>query len=252
MPTLDQVAQSRYTKLLYIGDSSTGKTGSLVSLLQAGYTIKLLDMDDGTTPLIKYGRAAGVDLSQVEVETFRDKVTIGPAGPRVSAPKAFVDALKQLTKWGEIEDPNCFLILDTLTSFSRAAFAWARGLNPTAKDPRQWYGAAQAAIEDTLAMLTSPEFKMNLIVMSHVNYKELVEGVSKGYVQAVGTAMGPTIPKYFDSLILAEASGSGANVKRRIKTMPTGIVDLKLPVPNAQGSYELTTGLAEIVALLKE
>lgn len=252
MPNLQDATSSQFTKLIYIGDSGTGKTGSLVSLLLAGYRFRILDMDDGLTPLIKYGQQAGADLSLVEYEQFRDKITVGPAGPRISAPKAFTSALKQMTEWSEIEDPNSFFIMDTLTTFSRAAFAWARGLNPTAKDPRQWYGAAQAAVEDTLALVTSPDFKQNVIIISHVNYKELFEGSTKGYVQAVGTALGPTIPKYFDTLILAEAVGTGSNVKRKIKTLPTGVIDLKVPVPNIEGSYDLATGLAEIVAKLKE
>lgn len=252
MPNLADSPSNEFTKLIYIGDSSTGKTGSLVSLLKAGYRLRILDMDDGLEPVIQWGRKEGADLSLVEYERFRDKITVGPAGPRAARPTAFVDALKQLTTWGEIEDPQGFTVLDTLTTFSKAAFNWARGLNPTAKDPRQWYGAAQAAVEDTLAMLTSPDYKQNVIVISHVNYKELTEGVHKGYVQAVGTALGPTIPKYFNTLILAERDGIGSNVKRKIKTMPTNLIDLKVPVPEIQASYDLSTGLAEIVAQLKK
>jgi hypothetical protein len=167
-------------------------------------------------------------------------------------PKAFVEALTQLTEWSEIDDPNCFLVMDTLTSFSKAAFEWAKGMNPLAKDPRQWYGTAQKGVEDTIALLSGPQMKMNVIVLSHINYKEVVEGTNKGYVAAVGTALGPHIPKYFDSMILAEASGSGTNVKRKVKTFPTGVIDLKTPSPKMAADYPLSTGLSEIVAILKE
>ena len=47
MPTLDTHQSSEFTKLLYLGDSGSGKTGSLVSLLKAGYKIKVLDLDNG-------------------------------------------------------------------------------------------------------------------------------------------------------------------------------------------------------------
>lgn len=253
MPMLDQHQSSKYTKLLYIGDSSTGKTGSLVSLLLAGYRLRVLDMDDGLTSLVQYGREAGADLSLVEYETYRDEYKASKMGPIIKGqPKAFVDALTKMTEWSEVDDPNCFFVMDTLTSFSNAAFAWAKGMNPTAKDPRQWYGTAQAAVEDTIALLTGPQFKMNVIIMSHVNYKEVIEGVHKGYCSSVGTALGPKIPKYFDTLILAESIGSGSNVKRKIKTLPTGVIDLKVPVPKIEADYPLSTGLASIVAKLKE
>jgi len=253
MPTLDNHMSSDYVKLIYIGDSGTGKTGSLASLLKAGYSLRILDMDDGLSSLVGYARAEGCDLSKVEYETYRDEYKATKVGPAIKGqPKAFVEALTKLTEWSEIDDPKCFLVMDTLTSFSKAAFEWAKGMNPLAKDPRQWFGTAQKGVEDTIALLSGPQMKMNVIVMSHINYKEVVEGSNKGYVAAVGTALGPHIPKYFDSMILAEASGSGTNVRRKIKTFPTGVIDLKTPSPKMQPDYPLATGLAEIVALLKE
>lgn len=253
MATLDQHQSSKYSKLIFIGDSGTGKTGALVSLLQAGYSLKILDMDDGLTSLVQFAKAAGCDLSKVEYETLRDEYKASKVGPVLKGqPKAFVQALEVLTAWSEVDDPNCFFIMDTLTSFSKAAFEWAKGMNPMAKDPRQWYGTAQKGVEDTIALVSGPQFKMNVIVTSHINYKEVIEGTNKGYVAAVGTALGPHIPKYFDSLILAEAIGSGSNVKRKIKTFPTGVIDLKVPSPSIEADYPLATGLASIVAKLKE
>lgn len=252
MPSLDEHASSAYTKVLYIGDSSSGKTGSLVSLLQEGYTFNILDMDNGLTALKQYGRAAGADLSKVNYETFRDPVKITPAGPIVrGAPKAFTNAMETLTKWGEIEDTNAITVVDSLTFLGKAAYAWARGMNPTAKDPRQWFYSAQQAVESVLALLTSEDYKQNVIVISHVNYKEVMENVHKGYPSAVGSALGPTIASYFDTMVLAEASGSGTNVRRKIKTLPTGIIDLKMPTSEIDKELPLETGLATIFKQLK-
>jgi hypothetical protein len=253
MPTLDEHVSSEYTKIIYIGDSGTGKTGSLVSLLLAGYKLKILDMDNGLDALVQFAKKEGADLKQVEYATFRDNYRATPQGPMIKGvPKAFTGALTQLTEWSTIEDPMSITVLDTLTSFGKAAFAWARGMNPTAKDPRQWYGTSQAAVEDTLAMLTGPDYKQNVIVSSHVNYKELVEGVNKGHVSSIGTALGPKIPMYFNSMVLAEASGSGRNVRRKIKTLPTGVIDLKMANPKVEAELPLETGLATIFAQLRE
>lgn len=260
MPTLDNHASSAYTKILYIGDSSSGKTGSLTSVLpgsepEDGWKcnyMRALDMDAGLTPLKQFGRAAGADLSRIEYETYRDEYRMTKSGPMVKgAPKAFANAMDKLTEWSEIDDPQSLTVLDSLTFLGKSAYQWAKGMNPTAKDPRQWFYAAQQAVESVLAMLTSEAYKQNVIVISHVNYKEIMEGVHKGYPSAVGSALGPTVASYFDTLILAEASGSGTNVRRRIKTMPTGVIDLKMPSSSVEKELPLETGLSTIFAELK-
>lgn len=252
MPTLDQHQSSKFTKILYVGDSSTGKTGSLVSLLQAGYSFRILDMDNGLDSLVAFARKSGADLSLVEFETIRDKYKGSKTGPRIDGtPKAFVEAMEILTQWSEIEDPKCIFVLDSLSAFSRAAFAWANNLNPTAKDKRQIFGVAQGAVEDALALITGESFRMNAIIISHVNYQESESGVTKGYANAIGKALGPVIPRYFNTMLMAESSGRGAQTKRKIKTMPTGVVDLKTPVPDIAAEFPLETGMADIFASLR-
>lgn len=253
MPTLDDHQSDDFTKLIYIGDSSTGKTGSLTSLLKAGYSFKILDMDNGLETLKTYARIEQADLKKVEFETYRDTYRSTPAGPMIKGvPRAFTDALKKMTEWSEeVQDPKTIFVLDSLSAYGRSAFAWAKAMNSAAKDPRQWYHTAQQAVEDTLALITGESFRMNAIIISHVNYKEVTEGVSKGYANAIGTALGPVIPRYFNTMLLAESIGSGKNTKRKIKTLPTGVIDLKIPNPQAEAEYPLETGLAQIFDLLK-
>lgn len=252
MPTLDEHPSSDYTKILFIGDSGTGKTGALVSLLADGYSFRVLDMDNGLTAFKLFAKKAGLDLSKVEYETFRDAYKITATGPTArGGAKAFTQAMETLTKWSEIEDPMSITVLDSLTFLGKSAYAWAKGMNPTAKDPRQWFYSAQQAVETILALLTSEDYKQNVIIISHVNYKEVMEGVHKGYPSAVGSALGPTIASYFDSMVLAEATGSGTNVRRRIKTLPTGVIDLKMPVTLSEKELPLETGLSTLFKQLK-
>jgi hypothetical protein len=122
MPTLDNHASSLYTKILYIGDSSSGKTGSLVSLLLDGYRLRILDMDNGLTALKQFGRLAGADLSKVEYETYRDEFRMTKMGPAVKgAPKAFANAMDKLTEWSEIDDPESFTVVDSGTFLGKSA-----------------------------------------------------------------------------------------------------------------------------------
>ena len=252
MPTLDQHQSSKYTKILYVGDSSTGKTGSLVSLLAAGYKFRILDMDNGLDSLVAFARKENLDLSTVEFVTIRDKYKSTKSGPKIDGtPRAFVEAMDVMTEWSEVEDDKCIFVLDSLTAFSRAAFAWANNLNPTAKDKRQIYGMAMGAVEDVIAMLTGDDFKMNVIVITHVKYDDGDEGTGKGFASSIGKALGPVIPRYFNTMIMAEKSGTGNNIKRKIKTMPTNLVDLKIPVPDIDKEFPLETGMATIFAKLR-
>lgn len=261
MPSLSDHQSSALTKLIYIGDSGTGKTGSLTSLVKAGYRLRILDLDKGLDSLVQYVKETCPDkIGNVDYVSISDTISAGQGslGPKIS-PRAFVEGTKLMAKWEDESNPaewgeETIFVLDSLSAYGRAAFAWARGLNPSAKDPRQWYHAAQQGVEDVIGLLTSENFRTNVIIISHVNYKEVVEGETKGYVNVIGTAMGPVIPRYFNTLIMAEKMVMGKTVKRSIKVRPTTIVDLKAPIQPSKlpdTPFDLETGMAEIFELLR-
>lgn len=258
MPKLSDHQSSKFVKLIFIGDSGTGKTGALTSLVKAGYRLRILDLDNGLDALRQWVAHDCKDkIDNVDFETLRDPIRATKQGPLVSA-KAYVEATKLMSEWPDGSNPSEggeqeIFVLDSLTALGKSAFEWAKSLAPSAKDPRQWYFAAQQSVENIIAMLTSEAFKTNVIIISHVNYKELSEGVNKGYPSAVGSALGPTIPKYFNTMLQMEVVGSGKNTKRRIRTTPTSVIDLKNPAPfKIDGDYEIENGLAEIFQKLKE
>jgi hypothetical protein len=267
MAALSPAGEPGPVKMLYIGDSSTGKTGSLVSLVKEGFKIKMLDMDVGIGTLKSFTlKECPERIGQLDAVTPRDEVTVGPSplyggksGPKLAgAPKAFTEALGFLDKWDDGSNPaewglDTIFVLDSLSAFGKAAFNWAQGLNPGSKDPRQWYFAAQKGVEDTIAALTDASFKTNVIVISHINYREVTEGVHKGYTNAIGSALGPVIPRYFNTLVAAESNGFGKNVKRTIKTVPTGLIDLKTPVSHTVDvELPLESGMATLFNLIRK
>lgn len=265
MPKLSAHHSAKFIKLLYIGDSSTGKTGSLTSLVAAGYKIKILDYDNGIDTLKEYVTKECPDkIDNVDYETVRDKMRSDPIrGPVIAGtPKAFTRGLELMTKWSDGTVPgewgeDTIFVLDSLSAFGKSAYAWAKGINAASPkpnaDPRALYFGAQQGVEDTIALLTSEDFHCNVIIISHVNYKEIMEGVTKGYVNAIGTALGPIIPRYFNTLVMAESIGAGKMTKRTIKTVPTGIVDLKNPVSfKLDSELPLATGMATLFEKLKE
>jgi len=249
-------------RALYIGDSGAGKTGSLFSLLQAGYTIRMLDLDNNADSLIRLCQHHDPKLlERLDIISVRDKFRASQmTGLEVSGqPKAWVDALKYLNKWDDGTtiaewDSNTIFVLDTLTSAGRAAFHWARGMNPSSKDPRQWYAAGQDSLKTMLELLTTPDWKCHVLVLSHIDLVERDDGTTKGYASSLGKALGPQIAKVFPTLIMAESKGTGDKITRTITTRPTALVDLKNPIPFAmEGRYPLETGMASIFkALLAE
>ncbi len=259
MPSLSEHQSSRFVKMFLIGDSGTGKTGALTSLIAAGLKVRVLDLDNGLDSLRQFVMHDCPDkIGLVDFETRRDSYKASTRGPvLVGQPKAFVESLTLLDKWSDGTAPSewgedTVLVVDSLTTLSKSCFEWAKGMNPTSKDPRQWYFAAQSAIEDVIAMLFGDQFKTNVIVISHVNYTEDQTGIRKGHVSAIGSALGPKIPKYVNTLVLAESSGVGANTRRVIRVMPTGIVDVKTPAPfTLKSDLPIGTGLAEIFKVLK-
>src|SRR5262252_9685406 len=46
MPGLEDHQSNDFVKMLLIGDAQAGKTGSLVSLVKAGYRLRILDFDN--------------------------------------------------------------------------------------------------------------------------------------------------------------------------------------------------------------
>jgi AAA domain len=257
MPTLEAPNAASITKMLLIGDSGTGKTGALASLVRDGYKLRILDFDNkiagGILPIL-VNRDAKDKLGNVGYEPLRDQLRSSPLGPVVDGvPQAFTKGLSLLDKWADGTSPRewgptTIFVLDSLTFFADAAFFWAKGMNPGAKDPRQWFYTAQQAVENSLALLTNSAFNTNVIVIAHVNWQNRPDGTMKGYPAAVGQALGPTIPAYFENMALCETVAG----KRMIKTTPTALVDLKNPAAfKMLPSLPIETGLADFFKTLR-
>ena len=260
MAKASSLSSTQLVKMLYVGVSGTGKTGSLASLVKAGYRLRVLDFDNGVSPLLSFVKRDCPDLyDNVDVIQCRDKLKADPLkGAAVSgAAKAYTDGIKYMTKWDDESipatwGPDTIFVLDSLTMFGRAAFRWAQGMDPTCKDPRQWYNSAQQSIITVLDLLTSPEFNSHVLVLTHVDLVEMPDGTTHGYASSLGKALGPKIPAVFNNMILAESKGTGEAVKRTITTMPTSLLDLKNEKPfEIPRSLPLETGMATIFRTIR-
>lgn len=267
MPSALDHVSSKIVKLLYIGDSGTGKTTSLSSLVEAGYNLRILDFDNLLDSLIALVRRSCPDkLGTIEYMTFRDKMKSSENGPIADGlPRAYIDSMRAIDKWEDGSTPSKWgaeyiLVIDSFTTMARAAYWWAKGLQGASGfaegvplkgvRPEQFYHTAQQALMNTIAYITAESFNANVIVVAHVKYLER-DGMTKGFPVAVGNAISPEIPSYFPSVALATKSG-GASPKRTIRTVSTNMIDLKNPrgFEMAQ-ELDMETGLADFFKIVK-
>jgi hypothetical protein len=94
--------------MLYIGDSGTGKTTSLISLVKAGYILRIFDFDNLLDPLLMVCRRDCPEhLDNIEFMSFRDKMKMTEQGPIVDGmPRAYTNFLKALFKWEDGTNPS--------------------------------------------------------------------------------------------------------------------------------------------------
>lgn len=258
MPTLDQMEENHlYFRILYVGNSGAGKTGSLAALAAAGYNIRMIDLDNGWSILRQYIKHLCPEMMKnVNVVSYRDKYKAGPTGISVDgAPKAFISALSALDKWPDDGTnpaewgPDTVLVIDSLTWLSKAAYAWFDKLNPTVKDKRQIFYTAQDAIMDFLQNVTAENMHCHVMVLTHIQYNETE---TKGFASSIGKALGPKIPSLFNNFVMAETKGQGASARRVIRTVTDGKVDLKNEKPfEVQNELPIETGLATLFEQLK-
>jgi hypothetical protein len=262
MPTLDQHQSNEYTKVLLIGDSKSGKTGSLISLVKAGYKLRIIDMDN-LLDVLKYFilRDCPDLIKNVEYRTLRDKRIPDPVtgAPIVSSPTAYPTAVRMMERWKyegvDLGRPaewgsDCILVIDSLSRLCDAAYDFREKITTSKEkyDIRAAYGDAQDSVENNLANITDDNYKTNVIVIAHVVYQTQPDGTVKGFPQGVGQKLSPKIPQYFSSVVLY----TNRKDKRMMQTTSTQLIDLANPKPfEMEPSYPIETGLAEFFKVLR-
>lgn len=263
MPSLGQHQSNDFVKLLLLGDSKSGKTGSLVSLVKAGYKLRILDFDNLLDILrAKVEEECPDKIDNVEFRTLRDEYKASPGGTIINGkPKAWFDSIKMLNHWkyddidyGDPSEwgPDVILVIDSLTRWSDAAYALHETITPRGKsgdyDGRAVYGNAQKDIEKQLASLTGKSMKTNVIVICHGIYQESEEG-TKIFPRSAGQKLSPNIPTYFPSYVRYRNQAG----KRTIQLESSAMIDLANTNPTIlKGTLPIETGLATIFAALRK
>ena len=281
MPTLD-LHQDQPIKLILEGDSGTGKTGALPSLLYDNYKLWIMDFDNGVDIIRNILRAgAGRNapapqlLKQVNAVTLTDKFRVNGARITPVSADAWSRGIGLLSKWetfGSIEafGPQDILVIDSLNFAGQAAMRYIQQLNNRLSVPPQIqdYRDGQILLNSLCQMLYSDSIKCNVICLTHLREVGKREDIidDKGRVRTIedpasiksfpetgtGRALSPTIGRFFNAVLLADVVGTGQATRRIIRTQPHLNIGLKNSSPGTvKSEYPLETGLAEYFRAIK-
>lgn len=168
--------------------------------------------------------------------------------------------LGSIATWG----PNDVLVLDTLSTLGTAAMNFGLQLQGelgkirTQNEWRRDIGAAQGLLDTFLQLIFDANIRCNVIVNTHIVYAKedgtlpQAEDMDKrlfGFPSAIGRALSPKIPKYFNHLLLVKRDG---NMRRIYTQAPQANINLKSGAPlRVAPQYPIETGLAEYFAAVR-
>lgn len=264
MPTLDTHPVDSVTKTILMGDSGSGKTGALASLLLSGYKLHIVDYDNGLDVLAnllrqKYNRPEL--LKNVNYETCTDRFKMVGGKPLPATADAWTKGTQAVDKFlSQNLDSDDILVLDSLSFASKAAMRWVLKLNSRlAATPQiQDWGAAQRLTEDMCALLFDQAVRTNVICICHIKYLDMSPKDKdgnpvgneelRGYPEVAGRALSPGLARYFNNTLMVRGLGS----QRYIFTDTFNNVECKNSAPGSvKPRYPLETGLADIFAAVR-
>lgn len=291
MPPITEHQSSRTTKLLLLGHSGAGKTGALASLAQAGYNLRILDLDNGldilkdylSSPKSQYMRN-GADYSKsVTFQTLTDEMkqsggTVYPVRATVwqrvmTQLDGWTDGTEKLGKLATWTEKD-ILVVDSLSTLAQAALNFDHQMNgflgksPTQNEARRSVWRAQDLLRGFLNLIYDENIKANVILTAHITFASDMGSPQKdaqgntdwtsvqGFPNAVGKALSPHIPRWFNSVLVARTVGAGQHAKHRIYTssqMIDGVVITgKTSAPSkVLAEYPLESGLADYFKALR-
>lgn len=276
------------TKLLLIGDSGTGKTGALASLAASGYNLRVIDLDNGIPVLIEYLSDPTSEYSKKDPKakerlhwiSLSDRMK--PAGGTIVpiSAEGWEKTTAMLKHWkeGDIDlgpvaewGDKDVLVIDSLSNLSTLALNYHLKLNAslgktrTQNEARRDINSTQNMLRSLFTLLYDKSIKCNVILISHITFVSETgrrpdaeedkehNPVINGYPSAIGRALSPHIPRWFNNVLVTRALGSGRAVRRMLYTNTTDVsgllVNAKSQAPlKVKPEYKIEWGLAEYFA----
>lgn len=268
MPDILDHQSATSTKLAIAAESGAGKSGSILSLAAAGYNLRIADLDNGldvVANILRGPHSYGDAAKRIAYKTMTESQTKGPTGATIQSAKVWTAFSNMMNNWddgtnkfGNISTwgPKDIFVVDSFSFLAKAALNYVLSMNARlgGRPQLQDFLAAQDLLELFLGAIHSDSVKCNVIVMFHI---QIITkgGLDHDYLKAIGKALAPVIPTYFNNVIMLRKTGVGAAERRTIhtKTVPGVTLELKSSSPlTVKPSYDQATGLAEYFADLRK
>lgn len=280
MPNASLMSTQEPLRVLVMGAPGSGKTGSLCSLIDAGYKLRVLDYDGNFRSVLEYANPAM--LKNVDVCTLEDKLAMGPEMIEAKGvPTAYANGVKLMKQWkytyeGQEYDlgpstewgGDTIVVLDTLTTMGDAGMRRALSIGNRTMSTRRdkdW-GVAMAMQENFLDLMRAKSNKFHLIVFAHtrvISPKESRQGddnITKSikeeladmiptriYPSALGRELPPKIAGKFDTVLLSERQVKAGGASNRVLRTNVGAeMDVKMPSGKVPAVLPQATGLLEL------
>lgn len=264
MPSLEAMKSTDPIKLLLLGHSGTGKTGSLGALAAAGYRVFLADFENGFQILLDPKVLAPEHRKNIFVKAFYDKRQGPLALPVGGVPKAMLNFYDTLSGWKETDEEGKavslgspytwglkdVLVIDSITTLSDAIELHVLHLNNRLGQPMriQDYGTCQEILHGLFQSLCSPAAGCHVIFMAHLRQLEDGAGGNKWFPQATGKKISPLISRYFNNSVLLTRDAQG---NREMHTSSSHQADMKNSRPSVVPA-KMPTDLARLFKLLQD
>lgn len=219
--------------MILFGDSGTGKTYSLESLVRAGITPFVIATEQNFLQVTKehlgktmhYKFIASKPTHGLEsVEDMLKKINMlsyenlcKVVDPFKQKHNKLLDVITSANKfvcdccnkdWGAVESwgTDRAFVVDSLSGLSDMAFGLVVGNKPVRAIPD--YGIAQNAIKMFLDICTT-QIKCTFVLISHMDReKDEITGGTTLTLKTVGNKLGPDLPRMFSDVIRARRDGT--------------------------------------------
>ena len=268
---------------IQMGYPGSAKTGSWACLANAGYKLRIIDLDHNLDPLYEYIKPE--NYKNVDVVSLYDRLRLGARRFETARPpKAFAQVIKLLQHWKYEEDGkevdlgkpsewglDTVLILDSGTGLGKAAMRREAFLAPDNAPKDSIYGGAMEDQDNVMSILGSEHHKCHVIVSFHLKMigpqlrkdkrETEVEADAKQaaaeliptrlYPSALGWLLPPEIASNFPILIVNETVTKGNKTKRIIRTNPCDSMDIKIALQGLPAELPVEDGMLQIFNKLK-
>lgn len=271
---------------LVVGKPKVGKTGSVAELANRGYRVIIAAFDPGADVIYQFVKPECRD--NIIILPYQDRRSFAEAGKlmvKTVGADAFgkfailIDEGRARDIHGNVHDfgpadtwdDKTVLVLDNLTSFSKAAYDayLARAGNNRAGLRRKDWGLSAAEVDQMLIWLTGSYFKFHLVILAHWKvqgpqaWDEDTDGEKSDYNNelrqrekeliptrmvpvSIGRQLSENLTYHFPTVVWVEVTDDG---RRIFNLKPSSVKDVGVPVPVGRLADELPieTGLADIL-----